>query len=576
MTYEDRSIKETIEMMSKGKMFLPALQRKFVWSADQIECLFDSIMRGYPIGTFLFWEVSRDTANNFVFYKFIQNYHERDSRNEKKPTPEMDKMITGVLDGQQRLTSLFIALQGTYAEKLPRKRRDNDESYPEKQMYFNAMSDDLGDIETTVSSFKFLTKEDAKERNDKTHWFLIKDALAWQDVSDAMIYINNNGLFNDQTVIKNLSLLWQRLCNDKIINNFKIESDSLDKVLDIFVRVNSGGTQLSKSDLLFSTIIATWEESRKEVEDLLISINGKGDGFNFNIDFIMRTFLFLLDIPFKFNVSSFRKENVEKIEEQWEIIKDSILQTIDLLVEFGFSSDRMTTHNIVIPIIYYIFKGGEIDSSSKENIRRYLIQGMLKQVFGAGGDGVLSSLRDNMRVKQENNYLLKSTEFLFSDFEKMKISGERKFKMSKDDIENILDNKKGTYTFLVLSMLYPNIKLNQIQFHQDHLFPRSKFSTKIKNQYKITDDEWYFYEENKDRLSNLQLLEGLENQRKNAMMFDDWFKENVALKGKLYEENYRRENYLPKTNFSFGNFKIFYNMRKEIIREKLITILSNN
>jgi len=66
--------------IENGKLFLPAIQRKFVWNEEQITKLFDSLMRGYPIGTFLFWDIDKEKDNikDYVFYDFIRDYHERD------------------------------------------------------------------------------------------------------------------------------------------------------------------------------------------------------------------------------------------------------------------------------------------------------------------------------------------------------------------------------------------------------------------------------------------------------------------------------------------------------------------
>ncbi|TKY91103.1 MAG: DUF262 domain-containing protein, partial [Candidatus Methanomarinus sp.] len=93
------SIKEIMEMIGRNEIYLPAIQRKFVWKYEQIESLFDSIMRNYPIGMFLFWFVRGEKKNEYTFYKFLQNYHERDRKfNEIAPKPELKEEIIGVLD----------------------------------------------------------------------------------------------------------------------------------------------------------------------------------------------------------------------------------------------------------------------------------------------------------------------------------------------------------------------------------------------------------------------------------------------------------------------------------------------
>ena len=101
------SIGKAIQNIVSRRYLLPAIQRKFTWSTSQIEVLFDSIMRGYPINTFMFWEVTdAEVKTNFRFYQFLEKYCERFGEN----NPDFDTKGHGnfqaVIDGQQRLTSL--------------------------------------------------------------------------------------------------------------------------------------------------------------------------------------------------------------------------------------------------------------------------------------------------------------------------------------------------------------------------------------------------------------------------------------------------------------------------------------
>lgn len=71
------TIKEAIDHIDRQEYLLPSIQRKFVWSAPQIETLFDSIMRGYPINSFMFWHIyDAEIKKNFKFYKFLSAYRE--------------------------------------------------------------------------------------------------------------------------------------------------------------------------------------------------------------------------------------------------------------------------------------------------------------------------------------------------------------------------------------------------------------------------------------------------------------------------------------------------------------------
>ncbi|MDE2852430.1 MAG: DUF262 domain-containing protein [Acidobacteriota bacterium] len=115
------SIKDAITHIERKEFVLPAIQREFVWRADQIERLFDSLMRGYPIGAFLFWRVAAANVSEYNFFDFVRNYHEKNRRhNEPLPEPLHERDLVAVLDGQQRLTALNIGLRGSHATKLPR------------------------------------------------------------------------------------------------------------------------------------------------------------------------------------------------------------------------------------------------------------------------------------------------------------------------------------------------------------------------------------------------------------------------------------------------------------------------
>ena len=165
---------------------------------------------------------------------------------------------------------------------------------------------------------------------------------------------------NRRLIRKTVDTLYKRITSDQLINYFEITKVDLEDILKIFIRVNSGGTQLSKTDLLFSTIVATWDNGREQIEGLLQKINRKGDGFGFSNEYLMRCCLVLTDAPVLYKVNSFKSENVQKIKDEWVKIADAIDKTVDLLVDFGFSHSLLTSQNATIIIAYYIFKGGVI------------------------------------------------------------------------------------------------------------------------------------------------------------------------------------------------------------------------
>ena len=134
------TIKEAVDNIHAKRYLLPAIQREVVWEVDQITRLFDSLMRDYPIGSFLFWYVEKKNTSRYQFYEFVRNYHEKNNPHNPKANVSGQDDITGILDGQQRLTSLYIGLRGSYAYKEPRKHWNNPQAFPKRRLYLNLLS----------------------------------------------------------------------------------------------------------------------------------------------------------------------------------------------------------------------------------------------------------------------------------------------------------------------------------------------------------------------------------------------------------------------------------------------------
>ncbi len=571
MEYKNVSIKDVIEKINSRKVFLPAIQRKYVWGDNQIVRLMDSIMLGYPIGTFLFWKVKKSVINQkeYSMYEFIKDYHERD-RYKNLPAPQpfpvgsLDETILSVLDGQQRLTSLYIAIQGSMCRKLPNKRWKNDDAFPKKELYFDLHSDKTDEDDISYV-FKFLTQEEASKETDERLWYRVKDILQYSMEDLTTEIILPNGWAEDKRACKNISLLHTRIVGNEIINYFEVEKDSIDSVLDIFVRVNSGGTVLSKSDLLFSTIVSHWDKARDEIDKLLATINKIGEGYAFTNDFIMRTCLYLLDMSFALKVETFKKDSVLKIKDNWVKIKKAIIDTVKLLNEFGFNSENIISYVAVSPMVYYRYKGGNFNADSISEMRKYIVIAQVKQIFGASSNSTLTSIREALKKAPTES-------FSMNNLKNIRFTGDRTLKFTQDEVDALFDSyEKGAYTFMLLSLLYPNLKYSQKGFHQDHMHPYTSFDEdKIKelvlpNGSVIDDNLKMEWRRRRNNLANLQLLEGRENESKNATPLMEWLKE---------PENKNNVKFLPSgISYELSNFEEFMNKRQELMSKQLKKIL---
>ncbi len=615
MAYKSKSIHEIIKEIESSKVYLPALQRKFVWGKYQIELLFDSLMRSFPIGTFLFWNLKREDANNYVFYEFLKEYDQRHPYNLRKIGKFLNTEITGVLDGQQRLSSMYIGLQGTHTEKAPYMRWNNDQAYRKSRLYLNILSlpyyiSEQNTIEINEEQnfeFRFLTEHESKNwisrkikhiddegnefiKEENMFWFKVGDVLAWnQDpefdlIVDSFIgkSINENQKkeieSNRRLIRKTVDTLYKRITSDQLINYFEITKVDLEDILKIFIRVNSGGTQLSKTDLLFSTIVATWDNGREQIEGLLQKINRKGDGFGFSNEYLMRCCLVLTDAPVLYKVNSFKSENVQKIKDEWVKIADAIDKTVDLLVDFGFSHSLLTSQNATIIIAYYIFKGGVINETTKFEIKKYLIHALLNGVYGSSQDQLITILRNYFRKieKDENDQIvisLKSKYFSFSDLLKVELPSRRSLYVTDIELDNFLTYRKGASSFFVLSLLYPNLRYKEVQFHQDHIHPASRFSNKVFDELELSVEEREEWIRLRDMIPNLQLMEGRQNESKNASEFFIW----LAQKSQSEQDHFKVNNIIPvNVSLLFLDFKLFFEARKILLKEKLKEVLSIN
>jgi uncharacterized protein with ParB-like and HNH nuclease domain len=568
------TISDAIKRIESNQFLLPAIQREFIWSHSKIEWLFDSIMRNYPISSFLFWKVQENTSKNYRFYKFINEYRERyKTHNEEISTNGIDS-FNAVLDGQQRLTSLYLGLKGSFGFKeYRRKWEDTEWSIPTRHLYLNISNELTEEEDGRNYEFSFLEKEQTKELDiylieDKC-WFKVGAILNYSDEETFDNFVEE---FDNVFSRKALRQLRRTIVEKPIINYFLEEEQSLDKALNIFIRINSGGEPLNFSDLLMSIAVANWsqKDARKEIHKLVDSVRDKG--YSISKDLVLKSFLYLHSKDIKFRVTNFSKENAKEFEVEWEQIRDTILSTFDLIKSFGFTDFTLTSKNAVIPIIYYLYhKGIYRDYTNKiefkedrEMIKKWLHIVLIKRIFGGTSDNVLSQIRrtftDNLsEIKIKPEIVNFPIDDIFNHIRRDSSIGD-------EFIEEILYTQiDNQYAFSILSLLYPNLDYKNNNFHKDHLHPTSsykKLSVENKEKY-----GWYSF----NSIYNLQMLDANENMSKNDLSLMDWV-------GKETNENnidqFLNLHIIPNTDLSLENFSEYFELRKVILIDRLKILLN--
>jgi hypothetical protein len=570
------TIEKALERISAHEYVLPAIQREFVWSTDQICRLFDSLMRGYPIGSFLFWRVEPTTLKKFVFYEFILHYHELTAPH----CPKLDKYaknrLTAVLDGQQRLTALNVGLRGSHAEKLPRKWSTNLDAYPVKRLHLNLIGSPPENLLDLKYDFRFLTPRQADQATHEQHWFPVSKILDMKAGVDLFRYIQSAGLADHPTAFETIDRLHRVVKIDEPISFFEEEEQDLEKVLIIFIRVNSGGTVLSYSDLLLSIATAEWgdRDAREAVNGLVDGVNKTGQGFDFSKDLVLKAGLVLTDIgDIRFKVSNFNQANMRVLDQNWEAIENALRLGVHLLANFGFSGQTLAADSVLIPIAYYLhhkgasgnFLTGSAWKDDRALIRQWVIRSLLKTgVWGSGLDTLLTGLRQKLRGAKDTSFPTAAIES-----EMTRLGKSPKFDW--EEIEDLVSTKySDKRTFTILTLLYPGVDVRNV-FHIDHVFPQSLFSRKKLLKAGVPEAKIDALIDQVDGLPNLQLLEGQVNVEKQAQLPLDWARkrhpEPAAISGYLSSHDMHD---LPA---DIAEFDSFYRHRSERMARRLSEML---
>ena len=580
MAYETPlTIAEVMKDISANKYVLPSIQREYVWDTTQIETLFDSLMQDYPIGAFLFWEIGKEKLGDYDFYEFLKNYHEKTSVHNKKADLKGADGVTAVLDGQQRLTSIYIGLKGSYAYRLKYKQKKNDNAYPVRYLYLNLI--EPAKDESNKYDFRFLTDKELGNMTEG-YWYRVGDVLNMQQPGETSQYVLDHiafaGYSKENTMQANNTLqkLYNVVHTDKTLSYYKEKTSELDKVLNIFIRVNSGGTVLTYSDLLLSIASAQWEnhDAREEITDFVEDVNSIGGGFRINKDFVLKTALVLSDFTdIAFKVDNFNKPNMMKIELNWDKIKRAIKQSVNLVSSFGYTGETLTSNNALIPIAYYLMTIGMPDnfvdsSTTKDNrakIKKWLIMALLKKAFSGQPDNVIRPIRDIIRENGNNDFPIEKIVDRFKGTNKS-------IQFSEDDIdEYLLKLKYGAKeTSSTLMLLYPSLDFSN-KFHEDHMYPKSKFKKSYLRKKGVPEDKIDLYIDTVNDIGNLQLLAAQLNEEKLTTDFDVWFADQYKTDAEKIQ--YRTINMLPDMDYTYDNFLDFVEKRKELLKKELMKIL---
>jgi uncharacterized protein with ParB-like and HNH nuclease domain len=480
MAYKPRSLFGIINSLN-SELFLPHIQRPFVWDKDQMSKLFDSLMRGYPVQTLLFWRTKEEIKAR-KFMDIINPEVDLHTLYEPNKSQEgVEKVF--VLDGQQRIQTLFCLYSGKIFDKITK-------AYLEA--YIDITSSEINEQTNQIYNIDFFNTTSQQQLPK----FRIRDLItkyekkSSEDISDEVNTILDT-ILNDgpnerrnreKVVRRNISRLRSILTEE---NHFWVEEvDGIandypyNTILEIFVRVNSGGTKLDASDLMFAAmkeLSASIEENLENIA-LLLS-NG---ALNFEIEVILKSILLVNNRGATVNPKKFSgpegKNLVELIDKEWDAKFVPAFQALRDFIAIDLKIDNpklIRSYNSLVPIFEYFYYNNTPNPANKSRLKAFYYKSQIFNWFSSQTDGILDYLHNNFFKTCANR------DFPMTDIINY-FSTNRKYR-SNFDISVL---KEHPLRFFILHLLYVetnsisafDVALKKNAPHIDHIYPKSKLS----------------------------------------------------------------------------------------------------
>ena len=502
MGIDTRSIQELVSKIKRSEIRLPEMQRGYVWKAAKVRNLFDSLYRGYPSGTILVWEtneplpardfaITQDTATNQTFQL--------------------------LLDGQQRMTSLYAVIHGEPIIVSDSKNPIDIMFNLEHPDTLTIITEDDEEENDAIDATKEEEKQKKQKRLERMTFEVKNKKLEkiphWVSVTEVFKSKDNLQFLIDKGVVDDLNHPNAMKYNARLTALLKIKDypygvqvldhkKNYEEVTDIFVRVNSLGTQLKSSDLAQAQITAKWPRSLKIFEEYQGTC--KNAGFDLELGIFIKNLISFATGQCKFKtVSSLSKE---KLKTAWAESNKGFDYAMNFLKKnVGIDSPALlTSPAILISMAYFFHNHGVKLLPKDENKLRYwalmanahgrysrgssetmLDQDLREISKGKGLDGMIDLLRTQfgrLEIQSEN---LKNKNSASSYFKTMFLA------FSKDEA-------KDWITGLRISLNHSGAQ-HKLQFH--HIFPQSLFENPVEDKQKIND------------ICNLAFIGGATNRR---------------------------------------------------------------
>jgi len=321
-------ISQIIDKINEHHLFVPAFQREYVWKKDDAKKLIQSLIKDYPTGTLLTWETTTppELKGDYIYEK----------------TKGAVKLI---LDGQQRITTLYLLMTG----EIPPYYTKKDITHDIRGLYVN--------VETqTLEYYKKTLMGQDPTWVDITEIF--KGNVRTRDIIDLLEgKIDGNRLPRERenNIDDNIESI-KRIRDRDFLEQVVPVKATVKEAIDIFYIVNSSGVNLTDAELALAHISGYWPQAREEFKAKLEEMKQKG--WVFKLDFLVYALLATVHRLGSKMEKLHTADNKDAIQQAWKLLKDQVLDyTIGLLQSQAYIDHTKEINSVyaIVPIITYVY-----------------------------------------------------------------------------------------------------------------------------------------------------------------------------------------------------------------------------
>ena len=533
-------INQILIKIDEKQLFVPAFQREYVWRRADAKNLISSLIKDYPTGTMLTWETN----------------HPPEIKGDHKYDPKQGS-VKLILDGQQRITTLYILMNG----RIPPYYKEDDITHDIKPLYVNIENLELEYYKKNMMSNNPL-------------WIHITDifkgVVRKRDVVDKLEKNMEGERISRklENVLDDNFLAIQKI-NDKDFKEQVVPTQATVKeAIDIFYIVNAAGVNLTDAELALAQISGYWPEARALFKEKLKKL--AENGFVFKLDFIIYVLLGIVHNAGSKMEKLHNSSNKDKVREVWHKLDTEILDYVFNILKSQAYIDHTKEVNSVyafVPIIVYAFNKGK-------NLSQLEIKKMVKWFY-------YSQIRFRY-ISQLGGKLDKDLTIIINEenpFDKLLnlIALERNLEIMPNEFEGVgvLHPLWGIMKFYFKSnnavcfSTGINIRKNmgkKYDLEWDHIFP---YSVLKKNGYDMNNRIRYQFAQ---EITNRAVLTAVANRAKSAENADsylsqvrDQFPNSLKLQCIPEDENL----------WKLENFELFLKARRQLLADEINNYLEN-